>query len=265
MHRRVILFVSAALTLAALGRAQIAEEATSALPLGRVLPAVASAGGVGGSFFRTSVQVYNPGGGPLNGRFLYHPANTAGSSADPGLDFTIPAGETVSYPDIVAAMGQSGLGSLDLLLPSASSSPAIVVARVYNDAGNDGTSGFTEEAINPAESGDGGRVLKGGSGFLLLPDDTDKFRFNIGVRTLSTSASIQFTVRDASGAYVGAVSKTYSATYFAQQEASVFLGVSLPPNGTIKVTVVGGSAMVYGATADNTTNDPSIQFARATF
>lgn len=265
MHRRVMLLVSAALALAVSAGAQITQEATSALPLGRVLPAVSSTPGAGGSFFRTSVQVHNPGGGPLNGRFVYHPAGVAGSTVDPGLDFSISAGETISYPDIVAAMGQSGLGSLDLLLPSASSSPAIVVARVYNDAGDDGTSGFTEEAINPAESGDGGRVLKNGSGFLLLPDDTDKFRFNIGVRTLSTSASIQFTVRDASGAYVGSVSKTYSATYFAQQEASVFLGVSLPPNGTIKVTVVGGSAMVYGATADNTTNDPSIQFARTAF
>ena len=35
-----------------------------------------------------------------------------------------------------------------------------------------------------------------------------------------------------------------------------------PEGGTIRVAVVGGSAVIYGATIDNTTNDPSIQYVR---
>jgi hypothetical protein len=36
----------------------------------------------------------------------------------------------------------------------------------------------------------------------------------------------------------------------------------LPPGGSISVAVDSGSAIVYGATVDNTTGDPSLQIAR---
>jgi hypothetical protein len=242
-----------------------AEEPDSqavVLPLARILPAVASTAGVGGAFFKTSVQMFNPYTIDLTGRFVYHPASSSGSSSDPSLDFTVPAAETLAYDDIVTAIGQSGLGTLDILLPSASASP-VIVARVYNDAGASGTSGFTEEAVPPAESGASGRIISTGtSGYLVLPSDLTRFRFNIGVRSLSTGAALQFTVRDRNGNYVGVFGKNYAATFFVQQDAGVFLGIPLPPDGTIRVAVAGGSAVVYGATIDNTTNDPSIQYVR---
>jgi hypothetical protein len=43
------------------------------------------------------------------------------------------------------------------------------------------------------------------------------------------------------------------------------LGVSLPPGGIVRVSLTGGSAIVYGATVDNITQDSSIQFARSGF
>ena len=41
-------------------------------------------------------------------------------------------------------------------------------------------------------------------------------------------------------------------------------GVSLPAGGSVTVLVGSGSAIVYGATVDNRTGDPSLQIARAT-
>lgn len=267
MRRFVLLFVSAALALASAGRAQevdASEEATAALPLARVLPAVGSTPGSGGSFFKTSVQIFNPGSNPMSGRFVYHATGTQGASTDPGLDFSVPAQQTVVWDDVLPAMGQAGLGTLDILLPSASSSPAVIVTRVFNDADAHGTSGFTEEAISPSETGTGGRVITNGkSGYLVLPDDPNRFRFNIGLRTLTSAASVQFTVRDASGAIVKVASKTMPASSFLQQEAGTLLGVALPPNGTIRIVINGGGTVVYGATVDNVTQDPSIQFARS--
>jgi hypothetical protein len=37
------------------------------------------------------------------------------------------------------------------------------------------------------------------------------------------------------------------------------------PNQSISITVGSGSAVVYGATTDNTTNDPNIQYTVALF
>lgn len=266
MIRRVWVLVSLALVLAVAGQAQPEDasgEAAAALPVARILPAVASTAGAGGSYFKTSVQLFNQYPSSLSGRLVFHPAGGTASSDDPGMNITIPSGETISFDDVLESMGLSGLGTLDILMPNASSSP-LVVARVFNDAGADGTSGFTEDVISPNETGALGRVLTAGdSGYLIIPSDTDAFRFNLGVRMLSHGGWVQFVVYDADGNQVADVAKTLPPYSFQQQEATAFLGVELPAGGAIRVRPTTGSAIVYGATVDNVTQDPSIQFARS--
>ena len=231
----------------------------------RVIPAVASTPGNFGSFFRTGVQLHNPWSTAVSGRFVYHQAGVAGSSADPSLTFTVGVGQTVSYPDIVASIGTTGLGSLDVVVPVTSQVP-VIVTRVFNDAGAAGTSGFTEDAINPDGGGSDSPLLFAGStGFLVAPADLTNFRFNIGVRTFLSGAFLEFRVHDSAGTLVQTVAKHYDPTYFEQQASDTFLGVTLLPNDSIEVSVESGSAVVYGATTDNTTNDPSIQFVKVVF
>jgi len=76
---------------------------------------------------------------------------------------------------------------------------------------------------------------------------------------------VTFRVKDASGVIQATVTKTYGPTFYEQQSASTLLGGPLAANGSIEVSVSSGSAIVYGATIDNVTNDPSIQFARVIF
>jgi hypothetical protein len=229
----------------------------------RVLAAAGSTPGNFGSFFRTGVQLSNPFTEAATGRFVYHRAGVAGSAADPSLTFTVAPGATVSYDDLVETMGQGGLGSLDVVVSSGANVPEIV-ARVYNDAGAEGTTGFTEEAIDP--SGSDTRILFAGStSFLVAPPNNTSLRYNIGVRTLTSGASVTFRVHDASGAVINTVTKTYDPTFYEQQSATTLLGAAIPPNASIEVSVSSGSAIVYGATIDNVTNDPSVQFARVLF
>jgi hypothetical protein len=62
------------------------------------------------------------------------------------------------------------------------------------------------------------------------------------------------------------VTKTYLPNFFEQVDStSFFAGTAIGPNQSISITVGGGSAIVYGSTTDNTTNDPNIQFAEALF
>ena len=267
--RGVALVVSAVIALAAVARAQtseIADPAYADLPLSRVLPVAGSLAGASNSFFKTSVQIFNPQAGPLYGVFLFHASGTAASATDPSMAFQIPPQQTLNYDDILPAMGLSGLGTVDIQLNTASHSPAVIVTRVFNDSDAAGTAGFTEDAISPEEAGSGGRVIgQGEAGHLVFPADLERFRFNIGIRTLSPTAVIEFTVRDEHGVILRNVTKDLGTVAFQQQEASAMLGIALPPAGSLKVAVTRGSAIVYGATTDNVTNDPSIQFARTGF
>ena len=223
----------------------------------RILPVVGSTPGVGGSFFKTSVQLHNSTSSSIAGRIVFHPSGALGSGSDPALTYSLLPGQTQSIADLLPAMGRSGLGSADIEV-TAGVVPAATV-RVFNDAGAAGTTGFTEEAMHTEEA-----LRPGQSGVLLLPADPTSFRFNLGVRTLEGGASTTLTLRDASGAIVSAVPRGLAATYHEQQSAAVLLGVTaLPPGGSISISVSTGAAIFYGATVDNTTGDPSLQIARA--
>ena len=223
-----------------------------------ILPVVGSTPGAGGTFFRTSIQLHNPGSGSLGGRIEFHRSGVAPEGSRPErLQYSLLPRETLTIPDLLPALGLSGIGSADLV--TTSEFAPIVTVRVFNDAGPAGTMGFTEEPL-----ADWNSLSPGQPGVLLLPADLTNFRFNVGVRSLWDGASATLTLRDASGAVVTMVSRTFSHTYHEQQSVSAFLGLTSPPpaGGSISITVDSGAAFFYGATVDNTTGDPSLQIAR---
>jgi len=222
----------------------------------RIIPVVGSTPGAGGSFFKTSVQLHNPGSEPITGLVVFHPSGVPGGDSDPQLFFLLAARQTTSNDDLLPLLNRSGLGSADVR--ATSGVLPVLSIRVFNDAGAAGTTGFTEEAMRPGEA-----LRAGQEGVLILPTDLTSFRFNLGVRTLEATAAT-LTVRSGGGFVVATVSRVFPATYHEQQTASAFLGVTtLPPGGTISVTVGAGAAIFYGATVDNRTGDPSMQVARA--
>jgi hypothetical protein len=159
----------------------------------------------------------------------------------------------MSFDDIVAQMNQSGLGSLDVYVASGSTIP-VFLTRIFDDAGAAGTSGFTEPFVQAAD------VPSQGSGFLIGPTDTAHFRYNIGVRTVNGPVSVTAVVRDASGNVVNEANSVYMKDTFVQTSASDFLGFTLGDDNSIEISFQGGGLIVYGATVDNVTNDPSTQF-----
>jgi hypothetical protein len=238
---------------AAGGPAALIADASSAP---KIIPSVASTPGSHGSFYKTGVELYNATVSPESGHFVFHPAGTPGSPGDPSLAYSVPPGRVQNIPDLLAAMGRSGIGSADVI-PDFGPAPVSVV-RVFNDAGASGTTGLTETLFEDSEA-----LAAGEATVLLAPWDLVNFRFNVGVRTLSSGAAISVTVRDSNGNAVTTVSKTYPATYFEQRELSDFLGVptgSLSGGPSLTIDVTAGRLIIYGATADNITQDPSGQF-----
>jgi hypothetical protein len=214
------------------------------------LPVVGSAAGAFGSFFRTALTLTNPSALAINGKLRLRVAGRAGSDSDPTLDYTIAPNATLTYPDVLTAMNQSGLGSLDIL--TTGSPTPIASARVFNDGGASGTSGFAEEAV-PAEA----NYLSLAT--VLIPQDSTNYRLNIGIRTI-TAGTLSVVIYDAAGVQQGTLSKDYAADFFEQVSASAFVnGAALPPGGKIVVSAYSKEFIVYGAVTDNRTNDPSMR------
>ena len=228
------------------------------------IPVVGSTAGSLGSNFKTSLQLLfgGPGSGSITGKLVFHPASTSGTSSDPTITYNVGAGQVVTYPDVVATFGRSGLGSVDLITTPAAVKP-VIITRVYNDAGTLGTSGLTEDVIDPSDT----RVINAGfTAFLVTPVDPSKTRFNIGVRTGFSGATMTVSLRDTNGSIIHTVSKSYQPNWFEQVDSTTFLGGTvIGPNQSILINVSSGSAIVYGATTDNISNDPNIQFAVALF
>jgi hypothetical protein len=85
---------------------------------------------------------------------------------------------------------------------------------------------------------------------------------NVGVRTGPAGASMTVTRRSAAGTVLQTLTKTYAPNFFEQISGAEFLATSpFGANDSITILMTSGSAIVYGVTADNTTQDPSIQFA----
>ncbi len=235
------------------------------------IPVVGSAAGSNGSNFKTSLQLLYgapTSSGSITGKLVFHPASTSGSSSDPTVTYNVGAGQVVTFPDIVATFGRSGLGSVDLITATGATKP-VIITRVFNDAGTSGTSGLTEDTIDPSDA----RVIQGGfTAFLVTPVDPTKTRFNIGVRTGASGATLTAVLRDTNGTVIKTVTKTYQPNWFEQVDATgisstSFFGLTaVGANQSIAITVtIGGSAIVYGSTTDDITNDPNIQFAVALF
>ena len=213
----------------------------------------------GAALFRTEVQIYNPRTTAISGRFVFHAQGTSGSATDPSMSYTLQGGQTIDYPDLLPAMGLSGLGSLDI---QTNGDPApIMVARVFSDAGDAGTAGFTIDAVAPSAA-----LQAGDSAAIIVPPDLTRARLNIGFRSLDTGASIFMSLRSKSGTQKGTGSRTLAANFFEQLSVgTLFPGLPIDGSDTITFTLNSGKAIIYGATTENKTQDPSLQYAKKTF
>jgi hypothetical protein len=223
----------------------------------RVLPVAGTVAGSFGSFFRTSLQMHNPTAARIGGRLVFHPQGSAGSSSDPALPYSLAAGETLSHADVIAAFGLSQtIGSLDLVADGGAA--PVTVMRVFNDAGAAGTTGMTIEQLVARDA-----IGAGQHGVLIAPMDPARARMNVGIRTLLDGASMTITVRDKAGFMIQSSQRSYPPTYFVQLSlASLVNNAVLLGNEVVVIIVDTGSAIVYGATTDNLTQDPSVQIAR---
>ena len=234
------------LLAAALALAPLAYGQFSPKPPDAVVPVVGSTQGQSGANFKTELQLTNPSELRMEGWLVLHPSLIA-------RRYDLAPRVTLSFADIVADLGGTGLASLDILADDA---VPVIVARAYDDQPA-GTTGVTVPAVRTAET-----MTRNDLSALIVPRDLTRYRFNIGVRALADGTSIAMTVRDAAGNERHYADRTFSSNHFSQQPGDLFTGTTLRPDDSILVKITSGSAIVYATTVDNRTNDSSIQVLR---
>lgn len=224
----------------------------------RVFPVVGSVEGNFGSFFRTAVQLHNPTSQRISGKLTFHVQAAEGNAADPSVNYSLGPSETASYSDIVASLGIArAIGSLDLV-PDGNSAAPLSAVRVFNDGGAAGTTGMTLDQLGLADA-----VRAGQRGILIAAMKPSSSRMNIGIRTLLDGVTVTVTVRAKDGFMIQSTRRTYPQTFFVQVPLSDFTGGSVLLGDEVVIfDVEAGSALIYGAITDNTTQDPSVQIAR---
>ena len=221
-----------------------------------VITGVGSLAGGFGAVIRTQLQITNATESTIAGNIVFHPAGVSAGGSDPSMPYTLSSWQTINFDDVLPAMGQSGLGSADIV-PTSGDAPA-AIARIYNDGGAAGTTGFAEPVIHHDEAAQAGDAV-----VFILPSDAVNYRFNLGVRSLSTGVTATLTLWDQTGQLLKTIQKTFGPNFFTQAAGTQFLEVgALPANGSIEITITQGSGVFFGSTVDNRTQDSSTQFTQ---
>jgi hypothetical protein len=217
-----------------------------------VVPIVGSTRGLNNASFKTSLRL-GPAPASSVGKIVFHPAGRAGSDDDPSIPYRLERGQTLQFDDIVAAIGQSGLGSLDVIqtfpfvVPVTSVFP--VEARLFNEAAA-GTYGTFESPVLPVDA------FKPIDWNVFVP--SSRFRVNIGIRTL-TQAHVTFFLIAADGVITEKVAD-YAPDYVFLDAADHFFGKPVNPGDSIVINVTGDNviAIPFHTFTDNSTNDPAV-------
>ena len=217
-----------------------------------VVPIVGSTRGLNNASFKTSLRL-GPAPASSAGKIVFHPAGVAGSDDDPSIPYRLERGQTLQFDDIVASIGQSGLGSLDVLQTFPFVVPVTSVlpteARLFNE-GAGGTYGAFEAPVLPVDA------FRPIDWNVFVP--ATRFRVNIGLRTL-TNARVSFFLIAADGGITEKV-VDYPPDYVFLDSADHFFGKPVNPGDQIVINMTGDNviAIPFHTLTDNSTNDPAV-------
>jgi PKD repeat protein len=213
-----------------------------------ILPAVGRAPGVGGTYWRSDVTLYNSSSSPmfLSARYLKAGNDNRGAVTQP---ISIAAGRTVVLADVLQMFNESsGSGALELSWSSGIA--PIVTSRTYTTASNGGTYG---QSIDPVAAFGTDMYVTG-----LRSDGS--FRSNVGfVNNANQTIAISLTLFASSGTPIGSGLITLAPKSQAQNALSALfpnVNIATLGNVTLQAHSDGGTLFAYGSMVDNASGDP---------
>lgn len=230
-----------------------ADPAFRALTRRIIFPLAGSTPGAFGGRFKTSLRLVASVPGQ-KGRVIFHPAGRPASDSDPSLDYAFAsANDERIFDDVVAELGQSGIGSLDVVPdPAGDATVPRAEVRLYNDTAS-GTFGTNATAVYPF---DYLRVER-----LQLEAPDARFRLNVGFRAL-TDTVVTILVYGTDRRLRDFRELRLPAGWMQMTSASDVAGSPLVA-GESMILTFGGSIIPFYTLTENRTNDPTLVVAPA--
>ena len=224
-----------------------ADPAFRKLTRKAILPIVGSSAGANGARFRTSLTLR--GAASQRGRIVYHPAGRAALDSDPAIPYVLDGINPLVFPDIVESLGQSGIGSIDII-PDEGSPSRVPDMDVYlfNETPS-GTFGTFSEPAFPFDFLHLNRLS------LTMPDS--RFRVNVGFRAL-TDLTLRVVTFGIDGRIRDFYDSTFPAGWMQMTTASDLARRPLVPGESMQLVYVTGTAIGFYTLTENATNDPTL-------
>jgi len=240
------------------------DDATRAFFRRVIVPVAGSLTAADGSKFHTSLRLFQPYNTavPVTGRIVFHPQGAIHSDNDPSINYrleTLPdfnqPGAVQYWDDVVAAIGVSGLGTMDII-PDGDYVPQVDV-RVWNDI-HGLINGGTVDVYRAADLFRPGQITT-----MTFPVWTDggKARMNVGVRTYGPSAVTVMVVTHGTTPR----SVVVPGNSFVQIPLTTLLsGIALQDGQQVTLNFIYGSndysssAFGYYTITENSSNDPRV-------
>ncbi len=217
------------------------------------VPVASHGSGAAGSRWRTDLGVLDTGSAPASISFVFHGADGATSATS-----SVAAGGQGLYEDVVALLGGSGSGALEVR----SDQPVRVTSRTYNLLAADaactpgGTLGLDVPSLLAAEG-----LQNGQSAWLTPLAENGSFRTNVALTNTGTAkASATVALYDGAGTSLGTYAVDLAAGEWKQEDRPFAsrAGRTDLDRAYAKVTVTAGSGVTALASViDNLTNDPT--------
>ncbi len=221
------------------------------------VPAAAHVPGAGGTTWVTDLAIHNPGNRDATVDLFFLETGKDGSTAQPS-EFTVPAGETVRFPDVLNS--PFGLDRAAGALHVGSDRPLVVSSRTFNDA-RTGTYGQYIPGLPISRS-----LGAGDTAYLVQLEESGDtargFRTNLGVANVSAS-SIHLTVTgfSALGEQLGAAGFDVPPWSHVQLNRvfSSKLGTSSVGDAylVVRTDTAGARWFPYASVVDNVSGDPT--------
>lgn len=258
--------VAVVVAVTALWVAVPSSAAVTSLQKRLVVPVAGSLTAFDGSQFRTSLRltVLRGTGPAVTGRIIFHPQGQPISDSDPSLTYSLPmtqqSAHTVYFEDVVAAMGLSGLGTIDIV-PDDDVAP-IVEARIVN-VREGRVYGDRVPVLNGAD------VFKpssfGLSGVFRLPVfDRTTSRINVGIRSFGSSPiRLDITILGVQGTFRHTL-RAIPANTFVQLPLDELAGSPVLEGEQLDIVAQvpdrdeSSGVFIYYTVTESSTNDPTV-------
>jgi hypothetical protein len=219
------------------------------------IAAAAVASGAEGSFYQTDVDVNNADSVPVEFQFHWLPRGEDNSEPVTSETFTLEAGKSVRYANVLTEVFGLEPDSLGALLITASSPDLLAMSRTYNlgveDAG--GTYGQAMPAFTLSDF-----ISHGETRRILFGTENADMRTNVGCQNATDTTTVVY-LDLVSGEGTSLGRKTMMLRPLGNDQINRIFDGHNPVNGYVDVSSAqqGNLVYCYGSVLDNTTSDPT--------